>query len=329
MKVLVIQTAFIGDVVLATPVLEQLHQFYPDAQLDLLLRKGNEGLFKGHPFVQELLIWDKKQGKYRNLFRLIRVLRQSRYDLVVNCQRFGASGLLTVLSGARQSIGFDKNPFSLFFSKRIQHKIGNTHEVARNLSLLAPLGQITETRPKLYPTADDTKKVLPLHDTHTYICIAPTSVWFTKQWPAEKWTALIRRIPAGIRVFLLGGPADAQACADIAAASGHPDVHNVCGQLSLLESVALMRGAAMNYVNDSAPMHFASSVNAPVCAVYCSTVPAFGFGPLSDASYVIETPQSPACRPCGLHGYKACPKGHFVCATAIDPSILPIPESER
>jgi len=329
MKVLVIQTAFIGDVVLATPVLEQLHRFYPDAQLDILLRKGNEGLFRGHPFLNHVLIWDKKQGKYRNLLRLIRALRQSRYDLVINCQRFGASGLLTALSGARQSIGFDKNPFSRLFSKRVAHKIGDTHEVQRNLALLESLGTVAETRPRLYPTAQDEAKTALLRQGHTYICIAPTSVWFTKQWPAEKWTALIRRIPASVRVFLLGGPADAQACADIAAASAHPDVHNLCGHLSLLESVALMRDAAMNYVNDSAPMHFASSVNAPVCAVYCSTVPAFGFGPLSEQRYVIETPQPLECRPCGLHGYKACPKGHFACAMAIDPSILPIPEAER
>jgi len=328
MKVLVIQTAFIGDVVLATPLLEQLHRYYPEAQLDILLRKGNEGLFKGHPFLHQTLIWDKKQGKYQNLFRLIRVLRQSRYDLVINCQRFGASGLLTALSGARQTIGFDKNPLSRLFSKRVPHKIGELHEVQRNLSLLESLGPLTETRPRLYPTAQDEAKAALFQSGHTYICIAPTSVWFTKQWPAEKWTALIRRLPAGVRVLLLGGPADAQACTDIAAASSHPDVHNLCGQLSLLESVALMRGAAMNYVNDSAPMHFASSVNAPVCAVYCSTTPAFGFGPLSDQRYVIETREPLECRPCGLHGYKTCPKGHFACAMAIDPSILPIPEAK-
>jgi heptosyltransferase-2 len=73
----------------------------------------------------------------------------------------------------------------------------------------------------------------------------------------------------------------------------------------------------MNYVNDSAPMHFASAVNAPVTAVYCSTVPGFGFGPLSDNRHLVETPEPLDCRPCGLHGYKACPLGHFNCAHKI------------
>ena len=75
----------------------------------------------------------------------------------------------------------------------------------------------------------------------------------------------------------------------------------------------------MNYVNDSAPMHIASAMNAPVTAIYCSTIKEFGFGPLSDVSYVIEEKQNIACRPCGLHGHKACPLGHFQCAMDIQP----------
>ncbi|HEV9038701.1 MAG TPA: glycosyltransferase family 9 protein, partial [Puia sp.] len=74
----------------------------------------------------------------------------------------------------------------------------------------------------------------------------------------------------------------------------------------------------MNYVNDSAPMHFASAVNAPVTAVYCSTLPEFGFGPLSDDSHIVQIAQHLDCRPCGLHGYKACPLGHFNCAHKIE-----------
>ena len=85
----------------------------------------------------------------------------------------------------------------------------------------------------------------------------------------------------------------------------------------MLQSAALIKDAEMNYVNDSAPMHFASSVNAPVAAVYCSTIPAFGFGPLSDTQFIIEVEEKLGCRPCGLHGHKACPQGHFKCALDI------------
>jgi len=118
-------------------------------------------------------------------------------------------------------------------------------------------------------------------------------------------------------VYLLGAPGDKTLCEEIKKISLFPFVINLAGQLNFLQSAALMEKAVMNYVNDSAPMHFASAVNAPVTAVYCSTVPAFGYGPLSDESHIVETGERLSCRPCGLHGYKACPKGHFKCANDI------------
>ena len=88
----------------------------------------------------------------------------------------------------------------------------------------------------------------------------------------------------------------------------------MAGKLTFLESTALISKAQMTYTNDSAVMHFASAVNAPVTAIYCSTVPGFGFGPLSDQSTIVETSENLSCRPCGLHGKKACPEGHFKCS---------------
>ncbi|MBS1605889.1 MAG: glycosyltransferase family 9 protein, partial [Bacteroidetes bacterium] len=161
-----------------------------------------------------------------------------------------------------------------------------------------------------------------------YITISPASVWFTKQYPKEKWAKFIDQLPAGYHVYLLGAPSDKPLAQYIIDQFGGPaappteKITDLTGRLSFLQSAALMRSAAMNYVNDSAPMHFASAVNAPVTAVYCSTIPGFGFGPLSDVKYIVEIQQPLDCRPCGLHGYKACPKGHFNCAYKIEESQL-------
>lgn len=319
-KILLIQTAFTGDVVLATPVAEKLHRFYPEAQIDFLVRKGNESLLKDHPFIHETLVFDKKKEKMRNLFRLLSTIRKRKYDLVVNMHRFGSSGFLTGFSGAKERIGFDKNPFSFLFTKKIAHEIGTgKHEVRRNLELIEHLTDSRPERPKLYPSEADRKFVSYHKNLGEYVCIAPTSVWFTKQWPAEKWIELIRIIPKNIRIYLLGAPGDSKLCEEILQNSRRDNMANLAGHLSFLQSAALMEGAKMNYVNDSAPMHFASAMNAPVTAIYCSTVPAFGFGPLSDKSFVIETEEKLTCRPCGLHGYKECPEIHFKCALTIDP----------
>ena len=88
--------------------------------------------------------------------------------------------------------------------------------------------------------------------------------------------------------------------------------------LARMISPALMEGAVMNVVNDSAPLHIAGAVNAPVTAIFCSTVPAFGFGPLRANGRLVETTEKLDCRPCGLHGHRVCPKGHFRCAEGIE-----------
>ena len=316
---LLVQTAFIGDVILMTALLEYLALHEPATPVDVLVRRGNEGLLAGHPHVRRVLIWDKKHRKYAGLWQLLGQVRATGYGRVVTLQRFASTGFLTAFSGAAERVGFAKNPFSRLFTRRVPHAIGDgTHEVTRNLRLLTDARPTPLVPPRLYPSATDEAAVAPYAAVGPYICLAPTSVWFTKQYPEEKWLELLAALPAGLRVYLLGGPPDVAACERLAAASGRENVTSLAGKISLLASAALMRGAVMNYVNDSAPMHLCSAVGAPVTAVFCSTVPAFGFGPLSPVSYIVETTETLTCRPCGLHGHAACPLGHFRCAHSIE-----------
>ena len=334
---LLIQTAFIGDVILMTALLEHLARQEPGRPVDVLVRRGNEALLAGHPHVRRVLVWDKKHRKYAALWQLLGQIRAAGYGRVVTLQRFASTGFLTAFSGAPERVGFAKNPLSRFFTRRVPHIIGDgTHEVERNLRLLneewgmrneelfdenssffIPHSSLSAA-PKLYPSAADEAVAAAYAADGPYVCIAPTSVWFTKQFPESKWLELLAALPTGLRVYLLGGPPDVVACERLATASGRENVRNLAGKLGLLASAALMRGAAMNYVNDSAPMHLCSAVGAPVTAVFCSTVPAFGFGPLSPVSVVVETREPLACRPCGLHGHAACPQGHFRCALGIE-----------
>ncbi len=317
-KILVIQTAFIGDVVLATALLEALHQQNPATSISILVRKGNEALFDTHPYVDKVLFWDKKQNKYGNWLHLLFEIRKSQFDAVINVQRYAATGLWTALSGAKMKIGFDKNPFAFLFTNTIQHQaVGNgLHEIERNHALLSPLGLFSSVKPALYPSAQDLKAVEG-YQSVPYLCMAPASVWYTKQFPMHQWIQVLNAIPFEGPIYLLGGPSDKSLNDQILQAVQKKNVVNMAGRLSFLASAALQKGAVLNYVNDSAPMHFASAVNAPVAAIYCSTVPDFGYGPLSDTSFIIETEQALPCRPCGLHGKKQCPLKHFNCAETI------------
>ncbi len=321
-RFLIIQTAFLGDVVLATPLIEKLRHYYPNAPIDFLLRKGNESLLEAHPFLNQLYIFDKK-NKRSEMKRLIKIFRQNQYDHIINLHRFWSSGWMALRAKPKEVIGFDKHPLSFFFSKKIKHKIGDPdhplHEIERNLLLIEHLTDQRIFPPALYPTKRHFKEIPKVKN---YVCIAPTSVWFTKQWPKEKWIKLIQQLDKNLSIFLLGAPSDFEACEVIKLKSGHLKTFNLAGKLSILASATLMRNAQMNFVNDSAPMHMASAMNAPVTAVYCSTVPIFGFRPLSDQSFIIQSEEALDCRPCGLHGKASCPKGHFKCADISTEKIL-------
>jgi magnesium transporter len=129
--IIIIQTAFLGDVVLATALVESIKGDIPSATVDFVVRKGNEGLLAGNPGLRHVYIWEKAR-KYASLMDIIHAARSVRYDYVINVQRFATTGLLTVLSNGKCTIGFDKNPLSFFFTHRIQHSVSNVHEVLRD-----------------------------------------------------------------------------------------------------------------------------------------------------------------------------------------------------
>jgi heptosyltransferase-2 len=345
-RILVIQTAFIGDVVLATALLQNLHAAYPAATIDILVRQGADELFTDHPYINEVHVWNKKKNKYQHLFQIIQNIRRIKYDVVINVQRYLATGIITVLSGAKKTIGFNKNPLSFLFSEVVAHQFGaaaeaaeaggraaaqnsnsaSLHETSRNHALLASLTTAPVAKPALYPSVANFATVQKWQGA-PYICMSPGSVWETKKMPAKNWIDLINAVPTNYTIYLMGAPNETALCAEILSGSSREGVINIAGQLNLLEAAALIKGARLNYVNDSAPMHLASATNAPVAAIYCSTIPAFGYGPLSDTQFVVETLEHLPCKPCGLHGKKVCPLGHFNCGHTITTAQLLAPLS--
>ncbi|NDD16352.1 MAG: hypothetical protein EB092_05015, partial [Chitinophagia bacterium] len=235
-----------------------------------------------------------------------------------------------------------KNPFSFLFTHKVKHDVGilkneglvnkisnnEVHEINRNHALTYSLGAIPLALPKLYPTKSD-YEIVKKYQADKYITIAPASVWLTKQFPLSAWVSFLSELPFDGPIYILGGASDKALGDQIVnevgnlhsnvpyASTTSKKIINLSGELGFLASAALQQKAVLNYVNDSAPLHFCSSVNAPVVAIYCSTIPIFGFGPLSTHCFIVETQEKLACRPCGLHGKKECPLGHFNCAKTI------------
>lgn len=312
-RFLIIQTAFLGDVILATPVISELHRIYPNAEIDIVVRKGNEALLANNPKIKKVFVWNKKKGKYKSLKKLIAEIRKSTYTEVINLHRFASSGIITKFAKAETKIGFDKNPTSFWYDKKVKHQIGNgKHEVERNLSLISHHKANSVVRPELYPSPKDFAEI-EQYTKDCFLCFSPASVWFTKQLPKEKWIELGKKYENNT-IYLLGGPADIELCNSIK--TELPNAEVLAGKLSLLQSAALISKADRSFVNDSGPLHISSAMNTPTTAFFCSTVPEFGFGPLAEVNMNVN--ESMECKPCGLHGFKECPKGHFNCGNQID-----------
>jgi len=316
-KVLLIQTASLGDVILATATAHSVRTLYPDARISFLVKDSCADVLKNNPVIDNLIVWNKTQHKYRNLCSLLKQIRREKFDAVINFQRFFSSGFITAFSKAGIRAGFSNNPMSLLFNRKTRHLLNGLHETERNLALAKKcFPDLQYEKPVIAVTKPSDFQNLFLAE-QKYITIFPGSLWPTKQFPKESWIDFMRRIPVDLKVIIAGSMADRVQGEDILAARPE-NTMNLCGKISILESAWLMKNAIMNFTNDSAPTHVASAVNAPVATVFCSTVPGFGFTPLSDKSHVIEFRGKLLCRPCGIHGHKACPEKHFDCGHKIE-----------
>jgi heptosyltransferase-2 len=319
-KVLIIQTAFLGDAVLITSLLEKIRLESPSSTIHLLVRKGLEDIFKAYPHDNLGQVWTyDKSNKLKSWWTLRNELTKEKFDQVFVAQRFFGMGLLSISIGAKKVVGFDKNPLSLFFDEKVTHEFGHgKHETERNTQLLTSWLGGAMHKPFLNVSH---LKNLPV-DLHPqkYVSISPGSIWETKRLPVHKWIEFIRLLPLDQEIVLMGSAAEKYLSDEIESAfdgSGRR-IHNACGQLDLQEAIAVYQQSLMSFVNDSGPLHICSSVNTPTVAIFCSTIPAFGFGPLAEWNKIIEVKEKLACRPCGDHGKKSCPEIHFNCANTID-----------
>lgn len=326
-----LQPAFLGDVVLATSLLESWHRHFPEHRPEVLVRRGAEGLFEDHPFVGRVHVWDRRGGrKYLRLLRLARQMRDGKERLVVNLHRHPSMAMLTRYIANGETVGFSAPTARHAAGVRLApHDFGDgRHETERNHGLIEPwLGPWNpeSDRPRLHP-ADRHVRAASEWPTGALV-LAPASVWATKRWPSGHWSALAdawtERNP-GKEVILLGGPADGELLGTVKQGCRVAAPRACAGGLDLLGSAALMCQSAAVVSNDSAPLHMAGAVDVPVVGVFCSTTPRFGFGVLpamrgGDRAADVEVGEaSLGCKPCGPHGHARCPEGHFKCGTALE-----------
>ncbi len=323
-KILIIQTAFLGDAVLTLPMIQKLKEMYQGSSLSVLCIPSTKEIFDNSSSVGEVIVYDKrnKQKSFLSFVKLIRQIREKKFSRIYTPHRSFRSSMMTLFSGTRVTFGFDISSCSFIYKTRVKY-FSSKHEVARNLDLIQ------------YDTSDENWKVLPSIDvpdviairveriienfgSKTIIAVAPGSVWRTKIYPEEYFEELIKTLVGkNYTVVLIGSDDDEKLCRGIAENFGE-NVKSFAGKLSIVKSIALLKKCSLLISNDSAPTHLGMVANIPTLTIYCSTVPEFGFFPYNPGSKSISL-NGLDCKPCGIHGHMECPIKTFDCGIKLLP----------
>jgi heptosyltransferase-2 len=324
---LVIQTSFLGDVVLTTPLIAELAQRGP---VDVLVTPVGAEALANNPDIRTVIRYDKRgsYGAALGTWQTVKELRTRRpYAAAYLAQGSFRSGLLAMMTGAKQRIGFASSTGRALYTTQMPYR-PERHHAERLWSLAmsecADPPTRAQTRPKLYPSDEDRHRVdLMLRSSgiasDPFVALAPGSAWGTKRWPY--YIELAKRLAGDYKVAIIGSKADSAIAKEIGDALPPDTVIDATGVLPLLASAELIGRAQAIVTNDSAPQHLASAMGTPTLTIFGPTVPEFGFGPLAERNAVAGHDKL-VCRPCDRHGPERCPLGHWRCMRELSPDYI-------
>ena len=334
MATLVVQTSFLGDVVLTTPLIAELAK---RSEVDVLTTLPGAEILANNPAIRNTLVYEKRDGD-KGLSGFIRTVSHVRhsglhgspsaagetprasygsYDVAYMAQGSLRSAMLAFAAGAKERIGFDTAAGRTLYTTRVRYD-PERHHAERlwwlSMSECADPPRPEQLRPRVYPGDDERRAVDKLLSesgiTAPYIALAPGSAWATKRWPF--YPELATLLGERFAVVVVGGNGDVSTGEIIVSQLPPGRAVNAAGKLPLLGSAEIIGRAAALVANDSASQHLASAMGTATVTVYGPTTPAFGFGPLAPRSTTAGV-SGLACRPCHKHGPARCPLGHWRC----------------
>ncbi|PJZ47824.1 glycosyltransferase family 9 protein [Leptospira saintgironsiae] len=318
-NILVIQTAFLGDLILTTPLFREIKRRFPGSRMTVIVNKGTESVLEANPWIDQIIPLDKKQIKSSifGFWNFCKELRKHNFTLCISPHFSFRSSIISFLSGAKRRIGYKTAGFSFLLNERKSRVLRGPHEVDKLLSLIYAEEERKNIsrQPELFWKPESVVGIQSEMKKNglekgNYILVSPSSVWETKRLPSDKFKTVSKLLHerTGLKIVLTGGKGDIKLCEEVGEGFGI----NLSGKTSLPEMSYLMSGAALLVTNDSSPIHFASAFNIPTLAAFGATIPAFGYTPLASRVFISEV-NGLDCRPCGIHGGRVCPKKHFRC----------------
>ncbi len=295
MKILIIHTAFIGDIVLSTPLIQKLKDLYPKSEIDYLTLPTNQSVLYNNPNLNEIILYDKK-GKDKGIkgfLKVLKILKQKKYDYAVIPHRFIKSILLAKLAKIPDIVGFDVATGSSLLDKKVHYDM-KKHEVERLLNLVEYEGEKIPVR--IYPAKENFVKIEKMLKNSGYtgkkeqklILVAPGSQRPEKMWPIEKYREVIQKLKKNKNYFIgiTGSKSEKELPLNF---EKDKNVIDFRGEISLVEFGALISKADVVVGNDSSPIHIASGFEKPfVIGIFGPGKRSLGFFPWTEKSNVIE-----------------------------------------
>jgi heptosyltransferase-1 len=305
----------------ALPVMAGLRRRYPQAHIAWLIGKSFAPLLKGHPDIDELIVFDRQRyarlarspSTMLEFARFVRDLRRRQFELVIDLQGLFRSGFFARASAAPVRIGFAaaRELAPVFYTHKLPHQPPDTHAVDRNFAVAELLG--FADAPKRFDLAlrdEERHEVntllaeIGLSPTARFVAVLPGARWETKQWPAERFVTVIDRLAkvTGLRTLLLGGASEVETCRMITAACQSAPAC-LAGRTRLRQLATIIERATAVVCHDSGPLHLAAALDRPIVCLSGPTNPR-RTGPYGRPECVIRLDLP--CSPCYLRKLSQC-----------------------
>ena len=310
MRILLVQTSFLGDTILSTPLIAGLKNLYPEAELWMMTTPAAATLVKRDPLLAGVIPFAKRgsESGIKGLLRQAAQLRKLKFAMAYSLHRSARTSLLLALSRIPIRIGFKSAKLAFLYSET-RTRPTDLHDVRRNLALLNQ-GSLKTRLPDQLRLFAPEKSELPaalqakLPTPGTYILMVPGSAWETKRWSTTGYHQVAEYLlKKGWPVVLMGSAEEIEVCQEV---TGSLKIINLAGRGDLDTALYLTKHARLMICNDSMALHMASACKIPTVAIFCATIPEFGFGPWQNRAIIVEK-KDLDCRPCARHGSRQCP----------------------
>ncbi len=326
-KTLIIRMSSIGDIVLTTPLIRTFKKKFPDGRLDFVIRKEFADLLRYNPYIDTLYEFNAQSGIV-GLRRLAEQMQHTGYDLIIDAHNNLRSRFIRRRCKAKKIVRINKRIVPRFFLIKFKWKLyrDNVHVVDRYIEPVVQFGVHNDYQGLELHIPDTIREHVSRQFTgiksvrKTIVALCPSAKHYTKRWLKEYYVELAEKLVRDYNacIVILGGPEDHAYCEDLKRLIGGEHVLNVAGEVTLLQSAAVLDHCDAVVTNDTGLMHIAAARKRNVVAVFGPTVRELGFFPYGNKSTVIEHTNL-SCRPCSHIGTHKCPKGHFRCMKEVSP----------